>query len=140
MSATQALCLEILDRFANRTTTGLEERVTMYWGLSSTIPTEAGANITEPAAANAYARVSTTNTFWTPATDADPSALVSAANLTFAQNTTADWGTMLSLLIFSADSAGVLLWVLSINAAAGILVEVGDTLQFDSTNVTLTAD
>ncbi len=141
MSATQELCSDILDRFANKTTGGFETRATMYWALNSgTGVSEAGANLTEPSAANAYARLSTTNTFWTTATDTDPSNLVSAANLTFAQNTTSAWGTMTELCILEGNSAGEVLWVLAINGGAGILVEVGDTLQFDSTNITLTAD
>lgn len=77
---------------------------TLYVGLSTSTPTMAGGNITEPSGGS-YARVATDAADWEAATDADPSVLTNAAIIEFAQ-ATASWGTVTHFPIFDALSGG----------------------------------
>lgn len=81
-----------------------------YVGLSSTTPTEAGANFTEPGG-GAYARVITTaSSDWNSATAADPSVSDNSSVLTFT-TATAVWGTMTHFGLFTGSSGGtVQIW------------------------------
>jgi len=56
--------------------------VTLYIGLSSTTPTEAGANFTEPSTGS-YARVSTTASDWSAASGTAPAVKTTTATKTF---------------------------------------------------------
>lgn len=62
---------------------------TLYLGLSSTTPTEAGGNITEPSG-GAYARVSTVAADWSAASGTAPAQKTHTATFTF-PTATADW-------------------------------------------------
>ena len=62
---------------------------TNYLGLSSTTPTEAAGNITEPST-GAYARCATTNADWSAASGTAPAQKLNTATLTFV-TATADW-------------------------------------------------
>lgn len=72
---------------------------TFYVGLSTTTPTEAAGNFTEPSA-GAYARFQVTAATWTAATGGDPSSTSYGATITFAQ-ATGSWGTVTHFGLFS---------------------------------------
>lgn len=98
---------------------------TLYIGLSSTTPTEAGANFTEPSA-GAYARVSTVAADWDAATGVAPATKANSAIKTFAA-ATADWLAGVDITyfgIFDASSAGNLL-------AFGVLATARPVLNGD---------
>jgi hypothetical protein len=95
---------------------------TKYIGLSSTTPTEAGANITEPTA-GAYARVATTSADWSAASGSAPAVKTNTAVKTF-PTATADWLSAANLtyfVIFDAATTG--------NALAFGLLQSGGVAQ-----------
>jgi hypothetical protein len=79
---------------------------TLYTALSTTTPTQAGGNITEPSG-NAYARVAKTNdaTNWPGATTADPSVKGNGTTITFPQ-ATGSWGTVTYWVEYDALTVG----------------------------------
>jgi hypothetical protein len=82
----------------------------LYIGLSSTTPTEAGGNFTEPSTGS-YARVSTTGADWSAASGTAPAVKTNTAVKTF-PTATADWAAAANLThfgLFDASSAGNLL-------------------------------
>jgi hypothetical protein len=82
---------------------------TLYIGLSTTTPTRAGANFTEPVG-NAYARISTTSADWGAATGTTPSVKSNTAIKTFV-TATGSWGTVTYFGLFTALTGGLLKWV-----------------------------
>lgn len=88
---------DIIDYFLRNQS--VTQPTTVYLGLSSTTPTEAGGNFTEPSG-NGYARQAVT---W-----GAPSAGVSTNTnaITFGPNTGSDWGTMTYLGLFFASTGG----------------------------------
>lgn len=102
---------------------------TKYIGLSSTTPTEAGGNFTEPSG-GAYARVSTTSADWGAASGTAPAVKSNTAAKTF-PTATAAWASGSNLThfgIFDASTAGNLLaWG---PLATAKPVASGDTASF----------
>lgn len=102
---------------------------TLYLALSSTTPTEAGANFTEPSG-GAYARVSTVAADWDAATGTAPATKANGAVKTF-PTATADWVAAANLTyfgIFDASTAGNLLCFGALTVAKPVLN--GDTASF----------
>lgn len=107
--------------FTNRTHKGLQDSLfgkssafgalatapTIYVGLSTTTPTRAGGNVTEPSG-GAYARVETSAADWGSATDADPSVIANAEVVEFpeATSTWASGANMTHFVLFDAASDG----------------------------------
>ncbi len=81
----------------------------VHIALSTTTPTSAGANFTEPSG-SAYGRVSVANnpTNFPAATVANPSVKSNGVEITFPA-ATGNWGTLTHFGIFTAASGGVLL-------------------------------
>lgn len=80
---------------------------TLYIGLSSTTPTDAGGNITEPSG-GAYARVSTTGADWSAASGTAPAVKTNTAAKTFT-TASANWVSSANLthfVLFDASTAG----------------------------------
>jgi hypothetical protein len=75
-----------------------------FVGLSTTTPTEAGANFTEPVG-NGYARVSTADADWDPASGTAPAIKDNANAITFPQ-ATGSWGTVTHFGLFDASTGG----------------------------------
>ncbi|MFT5266630.1 MAG: hypothetical protein ACI88C_000051 [Acidimicrobiales bacterium] len=141
-SATNLVARNIVRNFLNKSPSGDEGvHVTMYVSASTTTPTDAGGNVTEPAAVNGYARVTLTNsTAWNDATDASPSVATSAVSMTFGPATGLNWGAMSHLIFHDDLSAGNALWTLEINSGTPVTIDIGDSLQFDAGNVQITCD
>jgi hypothetical protein len=95
--------------------------VTLYFGLSSTTPTNTGTNVTEPTGVGSYARVTVTNN----ATNFPAAAARSKSNGTvIVFNTcTSTWGAMTHWVAYDALTAGnFVAWGLlsaSINVTSG---------------------
>ncbi|MGL5910922.1 MAG: phage tail fiber protein [Phycicoccus sp.] len=99
---------------------------TLHIGLSSTTPTRAGGNITEPST-GAYARVSTPAASWATAAGAAPGAKSNGVIITF-PTATADWLAGVNLthfVLMSALTAGSCLAYGALTVAKPILN--GDT-------------
>jgi len=93
----------------------LASRPTLYVGLSTTTPTMAGANVTEPSGNN-YARVATAASDWNAATSADPSVVDNANAITFPQ-ASGSWGTCTHAVIFDASSGGNVIGIAALAVA-----------------------
>lgn len=109
---------------------------TMYLGLSSTTPTEAGGNFTEPSTGS-YARVSTVAADWGAASGTAPAVKSNTAVKTFPA-ATADWVAGANLThfgLFDAASAGNLLAWGPLGTAKPVLN--GDTAAFPAAALTL---
>jgi len=110
--------------------------VTLYVGLSTTLPTDAGGNITEPSGANGYARVAVTNnlTNW-------PAAIGGAksnGSLIAFPTATASWGTVSWFFISDAASGGNMLgWGTLTNPKT---IDSGDTASFQIGDLDITLD
>jgi hypothetical protein len=102
---------------------------TIYVGLSSTTPTMAGANVTEPSSGS-YARVETAGSDWDSATDADPSVLDNVAAITFPE-ATGDWVSAADLthfVLYDGDSPTNFLGFGALTVAKPVIS--GDTASF----------
>ena len=75
-----------------------------FISLSTTTPTEAGANFTEPVG-NGYARVSTADADWAAATGTAPVTKANANAITFPQ-ATGSWGTVTHFGFHDLSSGG----------------------------------
>lgn len=99
---------------------------TLYLALSTTTPTEAGANFTEPVGGS-YARKSTTASDWSAASGGDPSTKTTTGALSFA-TASGSWGTVTHFGIYDALSNGnLLVWD---QLTAQKTIGSGDTATF----------
>jgi hypothetical protein len=102
---------------------------TLYIGLSSTTPAEAGTGITEPSG-GAYARVSTTGADWSAASGTAPAVKTNTATKTFTQ-ASADWvsgANLTHFVLFDASTAGNAVAFGALTTAKPVLN--GDTPSF----------
>ena len=102
---------------------------TMYLGLSTTTPTEAGGNFTEPSSGS-YARVSTAAADWSAASGTAPAVKTNTATKTF-PTATGDWSSganMTHFGLFDASTAGNLLCWGALGTAKPVLTD--DTPSF----------
>ena len=137
MSFTNFLAAELLDHFMNDG--AYTAPTNIFVALSSTTPTEAGGNITEPSGGS-YARVSTAGTDWNAATVADPSLKDNLNAITFPA-ATADWvagANLTYFVLFDASSAGNALAFGALTVAKPVLN--GDTASFAAGALDITLD
>ena len=108
---------------------------TVYLGLSTTTPTDAGGNFTEPVGF-AYARVAVTNNpaNWPAAVAGSKQ---NGTTITFAE-ATGSWGTITHFGIFDAISGGNMLMKGALTTPK--LIETGDVAQFNPSTITVTLD
>lgn len=124
---TDAVEQALLDHFL--TDAAYTPPATMYLGLSSTTPTDAGGNVTEPST-GAYARVSTAAADWSAASGTSPAVKTTTAVKTF-PTATADWVAGANLTYFTmhdASTAGTVLAFGALTTAKPVLN--GDTPSF----------
>lgn len=135
MSFSDALENEVLDVYFGRASPTLNT-TTLYIGLSTTTPTDAGGNFTEPSGGAAYARVAYTNngTNWPSASGGTKQ---NANNIQFPA-ATGSWGTITYFGIFTASSGGTPIATGQLSSSK--TPAVGDTLIFPTNGITITAD
>ena len=107
---------------------------TVYVGFSSTTPTTAGTNITEPSG-GAYARVATTGSTWNAAS---ANSTTNALAITFT-TATADWLSGANLtygVLYDAPTAGNFLGLGVLSVAKNVLN--GDTVSIPVAGLTIT--
>lgn len=141
MSFTNRTAQALLNSLFGKTSNfgALASAPTIYVGLSSTTPTEAGANVTEPSG-NGYARVATVAADWNTASLADPSALDNANAVTF-PTATGDWAAgadMTHFTLHDASSGGNVLASGALTVAKPVLN--GDTPSFAAGALDVTLD
>ncbi|MCP4568604.1 MAG: hypothetical protein GY841_13590 [FCB group bacterium] len=107
---------------------------TWYIGLSTTTPTDAGTNITEPAS-GAYARVSQTNN-QTNFPDATNGVKNNGSVITFPK-ATASWGTVTHFVMYDAATVGnAFAWGA---LTASKTIDTDDTPSFAIGDITITS-
>lgn len=117
----------------------LASRPTIYVGLSSTTPAEAGTGVTEPSTGS-YARVATAASDWNAATNADPSVVDNASVITF-PTATADWlsgANLTYFVLYDASTSGNLLGFGALSSAKPVLN--GDTAEFAAGSLDVSLD
>jgi hypothetical protein len=111
---------------------------TLYVGLSSTTPTTAGGNVTEPSGGN-YARVATPGSSWNTATAADPSVVTNGTTVTF-PTANADWLAQAPLtyfVLFDALTSGNVIGYGVLTVAKPVIN--GDTASFPASSLSISA-
>lgn len=106
---------------------------TVHIGLSTTAPTKASGNVSEPVGGS-YARVAVTNNA-TNFPNASGGVKNNGTVITFAE-ATASWGTVAHWLIYDASTGGNLLAYGALTASKTI--DIGDTPSFNASTLTLT--
>lgn len=109
---------------------------TLYIGLSSTTPTEAGGGATEPSG-GAYARVATTGADWSAASGTAPAQKTNTAAKTFA-TATADWvsgANLTHFVLYDALTAGNMVAFGPLTTPKPVLN--GDTPSFAASSLVL---
>ena len=129
MPFTQTTHQDILDHVMMGTS--MTQPSNLWVGLSTTTPTAAGGNVTEPSG-NGYARVSTSGADWDPATLASPSVVTNGNQVTF-PNPTGSWGTVTHFTIHSASTGGFV--VAYGPLAQSKTINSGDPVNFPAGNL-----
>lgn len=99
---------------------------TRYVALSTTTPTEAAGNFTEPSG-NAYARVATVAGDWGAASGTAPATKSNTAVITFT-TASGSWGTVTHFGLYDALSTGTVKWWGALGTSK--TVGNGDTASF----------
>lgn len=108
----------VLDLFARGTTWTLP--ADFHFALSTTTPTEAGGNFTEPVGNNYDRRAITRNgTNFNAASGGDPTTLTNAVAIQWLQ-ATGSWGTVTHVGIYDATTAGNLLWWAALDTSKAV--------------------
>lgn len=112
---------------------------TLYVALSTTTPTEAGANVTEPSGGG-YARVATGAADWAAATLADPSSINNAEIIDFgtASGSWSSGANMTHAVLYDAASSGNVVLVAAL--ATPKPVTNGDPVSFPVGDLAFTLD
>lgn len=103
-----------------------------YWlGASTTTPTDAAGNFTEPVGNN-YDRVEMVAGDWDVAAGTAPASIANANTISMPAATGA-WGTLTHMGLFAASSGGTHLWFGELSTAAPIVA--GYTLRFEAGDI-----
>ena len=131
MPMTNAQKAKLLDHYYGGP--DLTRPATLYIGLSTTTPTDAGANFTEPVG-NGYARIAVTNdsTKWNSATSANPSVKTNKVQLEFPE-ATGNWGTITHWGIFEVSTGGTCVDWAALELAKAI--STGDVARFKAADL-----
>ena len=132
MPLTQFAANKLIDHQLGKTAYTLP---TIYVGVSSTTPTVAGANVTEPST-GAYARVATSGATW----NASAAGATSNASVITFPAATADWLSAANItygLLYDAATAGNLIGFGLISGTPAPVVN-GTTLSIAAAGLTLT--
>lgn len=92
----------LLDHYFGKAT--LTAPANLFVALSTTTPTDAAGNFTEPVG-NGYARVSTAPADWNAASGTAPTVIDNASVITFPE-ATGSWGTVTHFGLFTASTGG----------------------------------
>lgn len=106
---------------------------TLYLALSTTTPTDAAANFTEPSGNN-YSRVATTSADWNAASGTAPAVKTNSGTKTFNQ-ASGSWGTVTYFGLYDASTSGNLILFGALTASKSI--GNGDTASFPASSITL---
>lgn len=106
-----------------------------YWlGASTTTPTDAAGNFTEPGGGVNYGRVEIVTADWNAASGTAPVVVTNVNAVAFGA-ATGSWGTITHVGLFAASSGGSPQWFGALSASAA--VNTGGTLSFASSQIVL---
>jgi len=134
MSFTNNLEAELLDHIF--TDGAYSPPATLYIGLSTSTPTEAGGNISEPSG-NGYDRKSVAAADMDAAVEGGPSSKDNGSELAFDQ-ATGSWGTVTHFVVFTASSGGTALMFGSLTTSKTI--DNGDVARFSAGDFEITLE
>lgn len=138
MTFSRQVARDMLDVFVGKASGGgTETNGTIYVGLSTTTPNEAGGSLTE-IAGNGYSRVAVSSAGWTAASNTDPARIDNASAVTFPQASGGNWGLAISAVLFDAASGGNFLGAGTINGGNGLQIDNGDTAEFQAGDLAIT--
>jgi hypothetical protein len=106
---------------------------TIYVGLSTADPTDAGSGLAEPSG-NGYTRVQTSTSDWNAASNGT---LDNSSDITFTQ-ATGNWGTITHFALFDAATAGNMLAHGALNQSKSI--NEPDTARFEAGDLQISLD
>jgi len=106
---------------------------TIYVGLSTTDPTDAGSGLAEPSD-NGYTRVQTSTSDWNTASNGS---LDNASDIAFNQ-ATGNWGTITHFALFDAGTAGNILAYGALSQSKSI--SESDTARFKAGDLDISLD
>jgi hypothetical protein len=120
-------------------TSAFDTQPDIYVGLSTTEPTEAGGNVTEPSSGG-YARVAAPAADWGSATNADPSVIANADVVDFgtASGTWSSGSNMTHFVFFDASSGGNVLGSGALTVPKPVIN--GDPVTFEIGALSLSLD
>jgi hypothetical protein len=126
---------KILDTYFNGST--YAKPATLYAGAFTVAPSDTGGGTECPAATNGYARVAANS--WGAASGTTPTTTTNSADITFPQDTTADWGTIVAIGIFDqlASGGNLLAWA---TLGTSKLIQVGDILTIPTGSASIQLD
>ena len=128
---------EVLDHIFGAGTRDFTSPTNIFVGLSSTDPTDDGSGITEVISANnGYARISTGNANWSPASGA-VGTIQNSTELSYAQ-ANSDWGIQSFFFLSDQGSAGNYLGHGTLTNSKDI--QQGDTAKYSVQAITVTLD
>jgi hypothetical protein len=134
MGWTDALEEDVLDEVFGGT--AYAAVATWYIAASTTTPTDAGANFTEPAG-NGYARVAVTNNTTNFPAASGGGVKANGTAITFPA-ATGSWGTITHIGGFTASTGGTVVWWGALSASKAI--DNGDTFSIPIGDLDLTLD
>jgi hypothetical protein len=102
-----------------------------YLGLSSTEPTLAGGNVTEPGTGTGYARIELDSL-----SEPDNGGIVNSGSIDFNESTAA-WGTMTHFVIFDAMTGGNLLMYGKLSTSRTVEAATIMTIKAGSLNLSV---
>lgn len=133
MPASTYLANKLLDHQVGKTSFTMP---TAYVALSSTTPTAAGTNVTEPSGGS-YSRQSTSGATWNAASSGS---ITNAAAITWTK-ATADWLTGSNLtygVLYDAPSEGNMLGYGALSVAKNVLLDDTASIAIGGITITLT--
>lgn len=132
MSFVDALEIDVLDHLVGNAT--WTSPAPVYAALSTTTPTDAGGNVTEPSG-NAYARVQVPASSWASAASGS---IATSADVSFPQASGGNWGTITHVVLYDALTTGNPLVVAALSSS--VAVNNGNTFTITSGNLTIDLD
>lgn len=126
---------EVLDHINGIAT--LTPEAHLHLALSTTTPSEAAGNITEPVG-NSYAHIQVTNTVATWGAASGGAASNDNAALTWPK-ATGSWGTVTYVVAYKADDTTPI-WFAAIDGGTGVAIGANDQLSIPAGDCDWTAD
>lgn len=129
MNTTYFLNLVMGNVFKSKTSPGIPSN--MYLGLSTSAPTAAGGNVTEPTSANGYARVQLASL------SVPTNGVIKNSSAYAFPESTGSWGTITHYVVFDAATSGNLLFYGALSSPRTVEANTNLTVKQNELTITL---